>query len=228
MRAVGEGEPRDDVRVGCREVIGERDLLLEDRVILIGDAGEGSIREGRRDDLATAEWTKEDERAERERSQGGENNSTHAPRVVRDLRLHRIMASAWSETKLADGTTAWKCTECGLVVGGRPVSGRPGRCAVCGARAGLVVAVVHEDEGLSMLVLDRRLIDLIRAYRRAKADHERESHAQRLINELGNYDMDDAGVGSDIEASASREQRTALALADATSANARISRASAH
>jgi hypothetical protein len=136
----------------------------------------------------------------------------------------------WSETNLGDGSTAWKCGACGLIVGGAPVTECPGRCPVCAARSGKVVAVVANERSqrgsLSMLVLDRRLIDLIEAYRVAKKEHEREAHAQQLINELGNYSIDDFGMGSDIEASASREQRSAYALADATLDSARISHVS--
>lgn len=137
--------------------------------------------------------------------------------------------SNWTEMNAGDGSTAWKCGSCGLIMGGAPVTEVPGRCPVCAVRAGKAVAVVADErmKRLSMLVLDRRLIDLIEKYRVAKKEHEREARAQELINQLGNYSMDDGGRGSDIEASASREQRSAYALADATLDSARISRTSA-
>ena len=135
----------------------------------------------------------------------------------------------WMEARLGgDERHGWECRTCGLIVAGIPVRQRPTRCPVCVARQGKVVALVHgEDSGrISMMVLDRKLIDLIDVYRAAKLDHERQTAAQALIHEAGHYAMDDAGISSDVEASSSREQRAGLALADATLGSARESRSS--
>lgn len=78
-----------------------------------------------------------------------------------------------------------------------------------------------------MLMLDRRLIQLIEEYRSAKRAHERESTVHASIGQLGNYDIDDDLTPSaEIEASAAREQRSAFALADAALDSTRESRVS--
>jgi len=148
-------------------------------------------------------------------------------------------SSGWIDKKLISQSTrtgaaneqdarmGWECAKCGLIMGGAPLKERPERCPVCISREGKVVAVLPTEQArLSMMVLDRRLLELIQTYRRAKEEHERASAAQALIHQLGNYEMDDSGISSDIEASASREQRSALALADATEERARKSRTS--
>jgi len=134
----------------------------------------------------------------------------------------------WIEARVPSGR-GYECTKCGLIVGGDPVTQEPARCPVCVARAGKAVAIVAGDDArrLSMLVLDRRLLELVDKYRKAKREHERDVVASALINQLGNYEIDDIGPSADIEASASREQRAALALADAT-AGTRMSRPSIH
>lgn len=139
------------------------------------------------------------------------------------------MAGTWTELALADGSSAWKCTPCGLVIGGAPLEGRPGRCPVCSARSGSVVAVIAEPSrtaALSMLVLDRDFLNLLATYRAAKREHEAQSHARASVNDTGNYEMDGPTSSADIEASASREQRSALALADATERRLDTGRAS--
>lgn len=140
------------------------------------------------------------------------------------------MSDRWTETKLTDGSPAWKCSSCGLVLGGAPITRAPGRCAVCSAREGAVVALVASDRSqpssLAMIVLDREFLDLVKRYRAAKVEYERQSTAQNAVDESGNYDLDGAAMSADMEASASREQRTALALADATERRVRVSRPS--
>lgn len=134
--------------------------------------------------------------------------------------MDKDQRSDWMEARLRadDERTAWECRRCGLLVAGAPVRKRPARCPVCIARQGKVVALIPgEDSGkLSMMVLNRRLLDLIDVYRAAKREHERQVVAHDLVNQLGNYEMDDAGMSADVEASSSREQRAGLALADAT------------
>ncbi len=138
----------------------------------------------------------------------------------------------WLEMKLSPSgeqeQRGWKCADCGLLIGGAPVTARPGPCPVCAARSGRVVAVVAAgSDRLSMLMLDKRLISLIDEYRTAKRAHERESTAHALIGHLGNYDTDDDLTPSaEIDASAAREQRSAFALADAALDSTRESRAS--
>jgi hypothetical protein len=78
------------------------------------------------------------------------------------------------------------------------------------------------------IVVDQKLTALIEAYRAAKLDHERQCAAQSAVNLAGNYEMDDAGISADVEASSSREQRAGLALADATARASRTSRPSLH
>ncbi len=143
--------------------------------------------------------------------------------------------AAWILTSLIAGQNAketarlgWECSACGLLIGGAPVTGDPGPCPVCAAKAGKVVALVPDDSNrLSMLVLDRRLFALIDDYRLAKKAHERESMAHAKIGRLGNYDGDDDMTPSaETDASAAREQRSAIALADATIDSARGARTS--
>ncbi len=111
----------------------------------------------------------------------------------------------------------YECAKCELIVAGAPVSRMPERCPVCVAREGKAVAIVaaENEARLSMMVIDRRLLALIDNYRRAKREHERQVVASQLIQQLGSYDTDDPILSEDIEESASREQRAALALADA-------------
>ena len=139
--------------------------------------------------------------------------------------------SAWVEKRVRadEELVGYECAKCGLVVAGAPITQQPARCPVCIAREGCAVAIVAgaDPARLSMRVLDRRLLDLIEAYRSARRDHEKRLAAQQLISQLGSYDTDFPGGASDVEASASREQRAALALADAT-AGARNSRPSLH
>lgn len=156
-----------------------------------------------------------------------------------------IGASEWVETRLgkdsradekrtheepAHNDRAFECTKCGLVVGGAPITRRPERCPVCIAREGKAVAIVAAEDAarLSMLVLDRKLLELIENYRRAKRDHERQLARQAVIDQLGNYDLDAPLSSSEIDLSASREQQAALALADATIDRGRTSRTSVH
>ena len=139
--------------------------------------------------------------------------------------------SAWivKRVRADEELVGYECAKCGLVVAGAPVTQQPARCPVCIAREGNAVAIVAGEDParLSMRVLDRRVVELIHDYRAARADHEKRRAAQALINQLGSYDTDFPGGSSDIEASASREQRAALALADAT-AGERYSRPSLH
>lgn len=141
--------------------------------------------------------------------------------------------SEWMEARLrtrddATERSGWECRKCGLLVSGAPVRQRPARCPVCIAREGKVVALIPgSDSGrLTMIALDRRILDLIDRYRAAKLDHERQTAAQALVSSVGNYDLDDSGFSVDVEASSFREQRAGLALADATAGAERSSRTS--
>lgn len=136
-----------------------------------------------------------------------------------------------TEAEGASACSVWKCATCGLMIGGAPITERPGPCPVCAAAAGKVVALMPTaGNKLSMLVLDRRLIQLIEDYRTAKRAHEKEATAQAAIGHAGNYDIDDdMTVSAEIEASAAREQLSAFALADAavdSTRNSRVSRPS--
>jgi hypothetical protein len=133
--------------------------------------------------------------------------------------------ASWREVELSakEARTnrghAWACTQCEFIIGGPTIERPPSRCPLCAVAAGFPVAVVPaEGKRLSVLVLDRRFVELVDAYRTAKRAHAAESAAHDVIGHAGNYDLDTPGQGGDAdsEASAAREQRSALALADAT------------
>ena len=83
-----------------------------------------------------------------------------------------------------------------------------------------------ERRSLSLLALDRRLVELVERYRAAKSDYAVEALAHEEISTQGNYSDDGWTDSAELEASAAREQRSAIALADAAVDSIRGSRSS--
>lgn len=79
-----------------------------------------------------------------------------------------------------------------------------------------------------MMVLDRRITELMERYRSARARARREAKAHDELADRGNYDLDGSSAASDEVEITSREHQSALALADATLERSRDSRSSMH
>ncbi|MGZ3475982.1 MAG: hypothetical protein ACXWUG_18580 [Polyangiales bacterium] len=126
---------------------------------------------------------------------------------------------------------AWMCTKCHFVLGGAGLDEAPARCPMCAVAAGEVVAVVPSGKTRpKMLVLDRRILELVEAYRSAKAGARGQDRTHDEVESRGNYDLDGSGVTADETEISSKEHRSALALADATleRTSERTSRSSIH
>jgi len=132
----------------------------------------------------------------------------------------------WTEIEVSqpdranDRGHAWACTQCEFIIGGPKLERPPSRCPMCAINAGFPIAVLPtEGARLSVLVLDPRFVELVEAYRTARQDHRAQATASDVIALAGNYDLDSSDFGpygGASEASAAREQRSAIALADAT------------
>lgn len=131
-----------------------------------------------------------------------------------------VTQQTWRTLDLAgEEGHAWTCTKCEMIIGGRTMTKPPSRCPMCAVSAGYPVALVPKDapaEGarLSLVVLDRRFLELVDNYRVAKKQHQVESAASDAADVAGNYDLDGPRSG-DTDAAAVREQQSAIALADA-------------
>lgn len=122
--------------------------------------------------------------------------------------------------RATDRGQAWTCTQCEFIIGGPKLERPPSRCPMCAINAGFPIAVLPaEGARLSVLVLDPRFVELVEAYRTAKQDNRAQAAASDDIAISGNYDLDSSDFGpygGAADASAAREQRSAIALADAT------------
>jgi hypothetical protein len=141
--------------------------------------------------------------------------------------------TTWSTVSIAAPTkvAAWMCTKCQFVVGGAGLDGPPQRCPMCAVAAGEVVAVLPSGKARpTMMLFDRRIVELMEAYRSAKADARGQGASHAAVESRGNYDLDGSSESADEAEVSSREHRSALALADATleRASRRDSRTSVH
>ncbi len=128
---------------------------------------------------------------------------------------------------------AWACTKCHFVVGGPNLATPPKRCPMCTVAAGQAFALMPSVSGrLSMLVLDRRFLQLVESYRAAKAEQRDSLSSLSRDSDGGHYELDGSPPDSEsgLTAAAESEQRTALALADAAldRSGDRVSRSSLH